>query len=205
MISLAAVYQAFERRCQHFIHMTTRALSGTRKARDHEVSHVVIELQSALSYVARSAYLAGTIGGWRANGTKMARSFGSATESLLAAARVVKKKPVDVPGRDEPSWQSSDHMARIATTINPANVSAFMTATSAYPDVLAAMTAARNFYAHRGQHTHASAARTLSDRLSIPTKGHLTDVLLSFHGAGAPLLEVWCWNYLDVVALICDR
>jgi hypothetical protein len=205
VISLTSAYKSFERRSQLFLDMTSRAPSLKGKARDHSVAHVVIELQTSLGFVARSAYLAGTVGGWRANGTKMPRRFANATDALMAAAQVVKKKPVSVPGRDEPSWHSSDHMVRVAASVAPSNSAAFTSATSAFPDVLATMICSRNFYAHRGAHTREEVERALATRFALVANGHLTDLLLSTHGGGAPLLEVWIWNYLDVADLLCER
>lgn len=205
MINLHSVYQAFERRSQHFLHVIAETARSTGKARDRSVAHVVIELQTALGFVARSAYLAGTVGGWRANRTKMRPTFATAADSLLAAARVVRRKPVAVPGRDEPAWHSANHMVRVATRIAPANSTAFVNAASAFPDVFATMLASRNFYAHRAQNTRTEAERNLSTRFGLVTNGHLTDALLSIDGRGVPLIETWIWNYLDVAELLCER
>jgi len=206
VIGLGSVYKAFERRCQHFLQVTHEAMPKKGKERDRQVAHVVIELQTALGYVARSAYLAGTVGGWRGDGTKMPRRFPNAADALMAAAKVVKKKPVSVPGRDEPSWHSSHHLVKVAAGVvpSPSNSAAFALATSAFPDVLATMICSRNFYAHRAENTRAEFERALTTRFALVANGHLTDLLLSTHGAGSPLLEVWIWNYLDVAALLCE-
>lgn len=205
MISLRKVYTAFERRCQTFLRLTQEAKSSSGAARDVRIAHVVIGLQTALAYVSRSTYLAGTVGGWRANGIRMRGMFSDSPSALMAAAKVIKPKASMVPGRDEPSWQSPDHMMRVANAIHPLNSIAFANATSAFPDTLALATASRNFYAHRGQHTREEVERQLSVRMAISARGHLTDVLIATNRGGSPLLELWIWNYLDVAELLCER
>lgn len=205
MINLAAVYSGFQRRAQHFLLVASNAATQNGKARDQAAAHIVVELQTALGFVARAAFLAGAVGGWTARGTRLRGRFPKSVDALLAAASVVRKNPQAIPGRDEPAWHSGDHMARVATSVLPANYGAFLQASSAYPSVLSTMTASRNFYAHRNEHTRMEAETALRVKFGVVPQRHMSGTLLAPRPGGAPLLETWVWNYLDVVELLCDR
>ena len=206
MIHLKKVRNNFERRSKAWLDSVDGVRYATdHKARDILVAHIAIELQTSLGYVARSCYLAGMLGGRSAAGTTIrALSKHTQLSALQLAAAVIKRSPKQVPGRDEPSWHSGDHLTRVIGAVNPANSSDILTALGIYPDARKAVLAVRNFYAHRGRHTLEEIRHVLLTEYAVALASHPTAYLLN-PPSGRPhtFLEQWIWNYRDIVEAMC--
>lgn len=179
------------------------ALSGRDK--DVYIASFLIELPTSFALLARSAYLAGAMSGRTARGICMTpRLFPSRSAALLGAAALFKKAPAHVPGRDEPSWQSLDHLARIAAKIGVANAADFVAATSMFPAAGTVVTATRNFYAHRTRHTLEKLRDDLRRYYAISLAGHPSDSLtVPLASRASPLVWEWAGNYRDMAEALC--
>jgi hypothetical protein len=206
MIQLRHIRTNFMRRTETMLELADRARAAPdRKTRDVLIAHVSIELQTSLGYVSRSCFLAGMLGGKSAAGTPIRVKTGyTQLTALMAAAAVIKKSPKDVPGRDEPTWHSSDHLSRVVGGVKPANEVDILTSLGVFPEARMAVLAVRNFYAHRGQHTLQVIRNVLLSEYAEVLPGHPSTHLVTTPGAHAnPFLDRWVWNYRDIVEAMC--
>ncbi len=207
MIDLAKVRANFDRRAQRFVYTASLLAGATSTASrdmDQQVSHIIVELESALAYVARCAYLAGSVGGADASGAKLRGTGVDSVAALRAASRAVGKKAVQVPGRDEPSWSSASHVTAAAHAISVSNRGSIISAMGIFPDARKCVKAFRNFYAHRNADTLTEARSVLGTEYGLTWRGHPSPALLRLpSSSGGPLLETWIWNYVDIVHTLC--
>lgn len=207
MIQLGKVKQNFKRRAFGLLELIDSAgRSPSRRQRDQVASFLTIELQTSLGYVARSCYLAGMLGGVTAAGGALrgSRAHSKADALRSAAIAIGKKRPTEIPGRDEPAWQSSDHLSRVIASVHPANSSDLMNSLGVFPDARRSVVAMRNFYAHRCEDTLRTVTNVLLAEYSFVIDKH-PSVSLFEPLAARPgtLLEHWVWNYVDVVEVMC--
>lgn len=216
MFVLAKVENNFRRRAGRFL--TVIATADAYRANDHEarqyrdmtVGHVVVELQSSLGYVARSAVLAGMLGGKTSSGTCLTVVAGRAskTDVLRDAAHAAKpggRVGNKIPGRDEPAWHSAHHLGRVVGALKPSNANAITASLGLFPEARRALTAVRNFYAHRGEHTLLEIRDVLRTEYAEVLAGHPTDELFRLPARQrGSLLERWVWNYFDIVRVMCS-
>lgn len=202
---LDKVLANFQRRARRFATVLNAAESvADRGGRDRAVSFVAIELQTAFAYVARSAFLAGMVGGRRANGTAIRpAAVVSKRDALVAGCKAVGCRSRRVPGRDEPAWHSSDHLSRVLSAA-PANAGDLTSALGIFPSARRAVLSARNFYAHRSRHTLSELDDVLTVEYGAPMAGHPTDELCrAAPGHASSFLDVWISNYLDMADALC--
>jgi hypothetical protein len=207
MIDLVKVRANFDRRAQHFLTSVALLTSGSGKSPreiDREVSHIIIELESALAYASRSAYLAGSVGGRSAAGARLRGIGVDAVSALTVAARAVGKKGNQIPGRDEPSWSSATNVATVAAVSRPSNEADIISAMGVFPGARKCVKSFRHFFAHRNEDTLKDARLQLGTEYGLVWKGHPTPALLRLSvSGGGSLLETWIWNYVDVVHALC--
>lgn len=207
MIDLVKVQANFNRRSQHFLHTVTALSSATGvsfRQLDVRVAYVIVELETAMAYATRSAYLAGTVGGRSAKGRRLNGTGIDSVGALCAASKAVGKRAKQIPGRDEPSWASADQVATVAQRENPDNATDIITAMGIFPDARKCVKAFRNFFAHRNEDTFADARNALGTQYGLAFRGHPTHALVHLSlGGGSSILETWIWNYKDIVDALC--
>lgn len=208
-MNLAKVQANFERRVRRFERMhATAAVSGSvdaTRARDQLVAYVLIELQTALGYVARCVYLAHAVRGRKADGAKVGSSlFSSSDAALVAAAKIVKGRAKDVPGRGEPSWHSEDHFSKAVTGLSlPTSL---LSAMAPYTQSTRIVACARHFYAHRNQSTLAVVRSTMQKEVGSVFTSHPSEHIFfgSRHSTSPPFLREWIDDYRLIVQSLCS-
>ena len=207
MILLGKVLLNFERRTRRWLELVDQArLSADMQKRDRIVGYVAMEMQTGLGYVARSSYLAGMLGGKSAANLRIrpARLYSQHDALVIAARAAGRKRPSALPGRDEPSWNSSDHLSKATVSGKPANAPDLIAALGVFPDARKAVVAVRNFYAHRGEHTlQAIADIMFSEYAEVLTEHPSKGLLQPTPSLPYPILERWVQNYADVVRVMC--
>lgn len=215
MVRLDRVYGNFERRAQNFLVLLSKVSSigragllGTdRRDKDLVAAYICIELQTGIGYVARSAYLAGMVGGYTASGQRIPRSSDATPhQALQKAAQIVGGNPNQVPGRGEPAWHSTDHLTRVVRALNPSNAADLIDSTSVFPQARQAVKAVRNFYAHRAEDTRLGIVDILRREYGERMQHHPSMELFHLPQWNPNcFLERWVWNYLDIVEVLCRR
>lgn len=215
MIRLDHVYGNFERRAQHFLLLLSEVsaigrvgLLGTdRRDKDLVAAYICIELQTGIGYVARSAFLAGMVGGYTASGHRIPRSS-SATQhqALKQAARIVGGDEGQVPGRGEPAWHSTVHLTRVVTQLQPSNEADLIASTGVSPKARIAVKAVRDFYAHRAKNSRLNIIDILRREYGERMQHHPSIELFNLtQWNRSCFLERWIWNYLDIAEVLCRR
>lgn len=204
LIDLSEVFRNFERRAQSFLTLLAAAKAQSPKARDGTAAYVSLELETAIGYVVRTSYLAGCVGGYTKSGRYLSPVYSADYSALLDAAKTIKKNPVAIPGRDEPSWASVNHLSTVLGQVTPSNYSDLIGTTGAFIRDRRAVKQARNFYAHRGEYTWKDLRDSLSRDYGLTLSGHPSHELFYLNSGRPPyLLEEWVWNYLDVAEIAC--
>lgn len=205
MISLEAVRNNFDRRAQHLVLAVASITASTaRRESDRIVASALIELESAMSYVVRSAFIAGGVGGWTAGGRRLRASYPSVPAALCAAAVAVGNRTRNIPGRDEPPWASSSKVITVAANTTLGNAHDITSAMGIFPSARKCVKAARNFFAHRAQDTLDEVRSSLRAEYGLALVRHPTLDLIRLSAQGpASLLEMWIWNYVDIVQAVC--
>ena len=203
MIDLRRVRANFDRRAQTFLTALASVQVGPPRPRDRVAAYVAMELQTALGRVARSVYLAHAVHGRTASGTKTGlRLYPSYHAALLGAAKVIKPKAAQVPGRDEPAWHSPHHFGVVSSGHGfPITV---VTGMDPWVDTIRAVKYLRHFYAHRNQSTWEEVRDEMFSQFAFVMTGHPSEALVSgAPGSPTPFLEGWVWDYVDTVANLC--
>lgn len=207
MIDLGRVLSRYRRRSHRLLEsVLVASTSSNFRERDERTAFAFVEIQTSLALVGRSAFLAGAMGGRLASGQVLGPPiYPCASQALLSAAKVVKPKAVAVPGRDEPAWQSFDHLARIVARIGTLpNASQIQAAVSLSPSTGKLITCARNFYAHRSGHTRDAVRDELRTQYGMAVSGHITDALFAPAGGRPfPIVVQWFEDYAMVVECLC--
>lgn len=206
MIYLAKALKTFLCRMDRLDRLVEEAeVKAERRERDIRYSVYTVEVQTAFARLARSAYLAGATQGTTASGIKLrAQLYPDVPRALTAAAQLFKRGPTQVPGRDEPSWQSFHCLARIAQSIRVANTVDFQVATSMFPQTGTVLTSVRNFYAHRCHHTYETVRHVFRETYGVSLHSHLSDVLATVvSGRAVPLPREWSGHYRSIAEMLC--
>lgn len=202
MIRLTHVNRNFQRRARKFLAIAANSAVQSRVERDIALSHTLIEMQTAIGYVARSVYLAYAVGGRRASGAWIPRTGISTNQALLNAAKVKKKKATQVPGRDEPAWHSPSDFTLVCNTLGIAT--GVVSAIGYFPKSTNAVKRARHFYAHRNQDTYRHLKKALFQDYSVLISDHPSEVLPFPILSSPPLLERWINDYMIIADDLCQ-
>jgi hypothetical protein len=207
-VDLEKVSTNFQRRLNMFLQIVSDAkASSNRRDADRAVTYVLIEMESAIGYVARSSFLAGSVGGRSASGYRFPGKGLTPHEALSRASCAVhpgKKSPA-VPGRDEPQWSSNKHLALVAEGVVPTNKHQLLHSTGVYPDARRCVKSLRNFVAHRSGDTVRAAFELIQREYGQAWGGPPTlAVLRNSISGGGSALETWLWNYRDAAEVLCS-
>ena len=207
-MDLRKVYANFERKARHLQNVVNASKKSSDRAdRDRAVAHVSLELETGIGYVTRSAFLAGMLGGKTKNGLTLPRRVGSINTALQTAALQVRKnKPKLIPGRDEPSWSSVDHLSKVVSGTSPSNALTLMAATSIHLKSRRGVKAARNFYAHRAENTFLEVQNVVGIEYGETVTNHPSlDFFVLPKAQPYCFLDLWIGNYVDIAEVLCGQ